>query len=199
MKIKLIPAMVLSVVAMPIVAVIVLTARGSFKVNELRIHGEVPEFQLTDRSGKSVTLDSLRGKVWVGNFIFTACTSQCPLITMEAKKISKALLFKDRFQMVSVTIDPMTDTPERLAEYAKKWEADPFKWYFLTGPYADVKKWIQEGLKVPSEVEGADLMHSSKLVLVDHMARIRGYYDAEDSRQMSALLKDAKTLIKKAF
>ncbi|NBQ75037.1 MAG: hypothetical protein EBU14_06685, partial [Acetobacteraceae bacterium] len=47
--------------------------------------------------------------------------------------------------MVSVTIDPMTDTPERLAEYAKKWEADPFKWYFLTGPYADVKKWIQMG------------------------------------------------------
>ncbi|NBW98154.1 hypothetical protein EBR03_01145 [bacterium] len=85
---------------MPIVAVIVLTARGSFKVNELKIYGEVPEFQLTDRSGKSITLDSLKGKVWVGNFIFTACTSQCPLITMEAKKISKALLFKDRFQMV---------------------------------------------------------------------------------------------------
>ncbi|MFM8268567.1 MAG: SCO family protein, partial [Pseudomonadota bacterium] len=131
--------------------------------------------------------------------IFTSCTSQCPLIMMEAQKISKALLFKDNFRMVSVTIDPMTDTPSRLVKYANEWKADPFKWLFLTGSFSDVKTLMHEGLQVPTEVEGVELMHSSKLVLVDHLSRIRGYYDAEDGSQMKQLLKDSKSLLKKAF
>jgi hypothetical protein len=52
---------------------------------------------------------------------------------------------------------------------------------------------------VPTEVEGVELMHSSKLVLVDHLSRIRGYYDAEDGQQMKKLLRDSKDLLKKAF
>jgi len=196
---KTIPALVFSLVAMPIVSIAFLTYRGSFKVNELKVLGEVPPFKLIERSGKEITLDSLRGKVWVANFIFTSCTSQCPLIMMEAQKISKKLLFKENFRMVSVTIDPMTDTPTRLTKYADDWKADPFKWLFLTGSYLDLKNLMQEGLKIPSEVEGVDMMHSSKFVLVDSLSRIRGYYDAEDSSQMRALLKDSKELIKKAF
>lgn len=196
---RTIPILILSLVAMPIISVAVLAYRGSFKVKELPILGEVPAFKLMERSGQEVTLDSLRGKVWVANFIFTSCTSQCPLIMMEAQKISKALLFKENFRMVSITIDPMTDTQMKLARYADEWKADPFKWLFLTGSYQDLKTFMNEGLKVPSEVEGVDLMHSSKLVLVDSLSRIRGYYDAEDNKQMRALLKDSKELIKKAF
>lgn len=101
--------------------------------------------------------------------------------------------------MVSITIDPMTDTTNRLTKYADDWKADPFKWLFLTGSYMDIKHLMQEGLKIPSEVEGVEMMHSSKFVLVDSRSRIRGYYDAEDSNQMRALLKDSKELIKKAF
>lgn len=199
MKIKAIPLLVLSLVAMPVIAIAFLTWKGSFQVRELKNFGEVKPFKLMERSGKSVSLDSLRGKVWVANFIFTSCTTQCPLIMMEAQKVSKALLFKDNFRMVSITIDPMTDTPQRLAKYAIEWKADPFKWLFLTGSYAGVKDVMKESLKVPAEVEGVELMHSSKLVLVDHLARIRGYYDAEDSAQMKKLLRDSKDLLKKAF
>lgn len=199
MRIRAIPALVISLVAMPVIAISFLAWRGSFQVRELKNFGEVTPFKLTERSGKSVNLESLRGKIWVANFIFTSCTSQCPLIMMEAEKVSKALLFKDNFRMVSVTIDPITDTPERLTRYAEEWKADPFKWLFLTGTFAEVKDFMHTGLKVPTEVEGVELMHSSKLVLVDHLSRIRGYYDAEDSQQMKKLLKDAKELLKKSF
>lgn len=199
MKIRAIPSLVLSLVAMPVVAILVLTYRGSFRVHDLKVLGEVTPFSLTERSGKPVTLDSLKGKVWVANFIFSSCTSQCPLILMEAQKISKALLFKENFRMVSVTIDPMNDTSEKLKTYADEWKADPFKWLFLTGSFSEIKNLMTQGLKLPSEVEGMEVMHSSKLVLVDHLARVRGYYDAEDSHQMKQLLKDSKTLLKKAF
>lgn len=199
MKIKTIPAIVLSLVAMPVMAIAFLTWRGSFQVRELKNFGEVKPFKLTERNGKEVTLDSLRGKVWVANFIFTSCTSQCPLIMMEAQKVSKALLFKENFRMVSVSIDPMSDTPERLSKYANEWKADPFKWLFLTGTFSEVKSFMHEGLQVPTEVEAVELMHSSKLVLVDHLSRIRGYYDAEDGAQMKKLLRDSKDLLKKSF
>lgn len=199
MKIKAVPVLVMSLVAMPVIAISFLTWRGSFQVRELKKFGEVKPFHLTERSGKKVTLDSLRGKVWVANFIFTSCTSQCPLIMMEAQKISKALLFKENFRMVSVTIDPMSDTPERLNQYATEWKADPFKWLFLTGAFTDVKALMQDSLKVPSEVEGLELAHSSQFVLVDHLSRIRGYYSAEDTDQMKKLLRDSKDLLKKSF
>jgi len=199
MKPRVVPALVLSLVAMPIVAIVILTVRGSFKVNDLKVIGEVTPFQFTERSGKLVDLETLKGKVWVASFVFSSCKSQCPMILMEAQKISKALLFKENFRMVSVTIDPMTDTPQRLKQLAEEWKADPFKWLFLTGSLSETKQFMTQGLKLPTEVEGVELMHSSKLVLVDHLSRIRGYYDAEDSQQMRRLLKDAKTLIKKSF
>ena len=199
MKIKTVPALVLSLVAMPVIAISFLAWKGSFQTKELKNFGEVAAFKLTERSGKEITLETLQGKVWVANFIFTSCTSQCPLIMMEAQKVSKALLFKDNFRMVSITIDPMTDSPERLTKYANEWKADPFKWLFLTGTFGDVKALMHDGLKVPTEVEGVELMHSAKLVLVDHLSRIRGYYDAEDSKDMKKLLRDSKDLLKKAF
>ena len=199
MKIKTVPALVLSLVAMPVIAISFLAWKGSFQTKELKNFGEVAPFKLTDRSGKEITLETLRGKVWVANFIFTSCKSQCPLIMMEAQKVSKALLFKDNFRMVSITIDPMTDNSERLNKYADEWKADPFKWLFLNGKFEDIKALMHDGLKVPTEVEGVELMHSAKLVLVDHLSRIRGYYDAEDSKDMKKLLRDSKDLLKKAF
>ena len=139
----------LSLVAMPVVAILVLTYRGSFRVYDLKVLGEVTPFSLTERSGNSVTLDNLKGKVWVANFIFSSCKTQCPLILMEAQKISKALLFKENFRMVSVTIDPINDTPERLKTYADEWKADPFKWLFLTGSLSEIKNLMTFGLKLP--------------------------------------------------
>ncbi|MFM8313729.1 MAG: hypothetical protein ACKOA8_05535, partial [Deltaproteobacteria bacterium] len=68
MKIKAVPALVLSLVSMPIIAITFLAWRGSFQVKELKNYGEVKPFKLLERSGKEITLDSLRGKVWVANF-----------------------------------------------------------------------------------------------------------------------------------
>jgi len=188
MKVRIIPSLVVSLVLMPIIAVLVLSFRGSFRIRDLKIFGQIPAFSLTERGGEKKNLESLRSKVWILNFICSSCDNLSPLIMLEAQKISKALLFKENFRVVSVSSDPAKDSPQKLSEFASGWKADPFKWWFLTGTSPEFDHFIQSQPKF-----------REKFILVDHLARIRGYYEAQDGRQMKQLLKDSKKLIKQAF
>jgi len=188
MKIKLIPTLVLSLVLMPIIAVLVLTWRGSFQVNDLKVLGEVPPFQLTERSGTKKSLEDLKKNVWVLSFFCVTCNDLAPLVALESQKISKALLFKENFRMVTLALDPAKDSPSQIVEFASSWKADPFKWWFLTGSLEEVEK-----LKTMAPEP------QSQFVLVDHLGRVRGQYELQDSAQMKQLLKDAKRLLKKAY
>lgn len=189
---------VVFIVSFPILSIAVLAATGNFKTKELTVFGEVPAFSLMERNGQTITKESFRGKVWVASFIFTHCAGMCPMIMEEAKKVQKALHFKENFRLLSISVDPKRDTPEILTQYAQKVDADPFKWWFVTGDAKEIQTLIQKGFKLVSD-EGEAATHSEKLVLVDSFGRIRGYYDANEETQVKALIKDAKQLIRKSF
>ena len=55
----------------------------------LKHYGSVPDFKLTERSGKDVALADLRGKIWIADFIYTTCTDTCPLQTAAMAKLQK--------------------------------------------------------------------------------------------------------------
>lgn len=187
---------------MPIVAIGILLALNAFQHKELPVITTIPDFSFTERTGKEYGTKDLKNKVWVGSFIFTSCSAQCPLIVTELQKIQRALRFKDNFRIVSFTLDPLTDTPKRLTDYANQAKADPYKWLFLTADNKRTQELIQKGFILPSlESEKAygDIVHSSKLVLVDAGGRVRGYYDSIESSEMKQLLKDAKTLIRGTY
>lgn len=101
-----------------------------------------PNVPLVTHEGKTVHFfdDLIEGKVVVINFIFTACTDSCPLDTARLAKIQQILGDRvgDDIFMYSISIDPENDTPEVLAEYAKRFRAGP-GWKFLTGKEADIK------------------------------------------------------------
>lgn len=83
--------------------------------------------------------DLLKDKTVVINFMFTTCTGICPPMTANLAKVQPLLgehLGSD-VRMISISVDPLTDTPERLKAYAEKFGAKP-GWYFLTGEKADV-------------------------------------------------------------
>jgi protein SCO1/2 len=83
--------------------------------------------------------DVLKGKVVVVNAFFTSCTSVCPPMNRNFEKIQDALgdrLGKEVF-LVSISVDPATDTPPRIKEYAQKFHARP-GWIFLTGKKENV-------------------------------------------------------------
>ena len=82
--------------------------------------------------------DLLKDKVVVINFMFTTCTSVCPPMTATLSRVQKLLGDRSKeVNMISISVDPTTDTPERLKAYADKFKAQP-GWYFLSGEQANV-------------------------------------------------------------
>jgi protein SCO1/2 len=99
-------------------------------------HKYFTDVELINQNGKKMSFytDVLKGKTVVVNAFFTTCTSVCPPMNRNMERIQQALgdrVGRDVF-LVSITVDPTVDTPERLKEYAQKFHAGP-GWVFLTG------------------------------------------------------------------
>ena len=94
-----------------------------------------PEFSLTSQDGGQVTLAVFRGRVVVVTFIYTLCTTTCPVLTPMMSFVQDQLgpNFGTRIVFVSITVDPERDTPEVLKEYAQAFGANLAGWAFLTG------------------------------------------------------------------
>lgn len=171
---------------------------------KLPVYWEVPDFSLTERSGRTVTLAGLKGKVWVASLIYTHCPDTCPFQTAEMAKLQKEFAGEKDFRLVSITVDPERDTAQALTGYAQKFGADPERWLFLTGKKEDIYRLAEKGFRlsavevkegVPRPGPGSFLewlapgaahahhpgptqpyIHSSRFVLVDRQARVRGTY-----------------------
>ena len=110
----------------------------------LAIGETVPDFKLIDQRRRPLALSELRGKVVAVNFIYTSCAlpNFCLRIANNfgvLRKRFEARLGRD-LVLLTVTFDPVHDTPDVLAEYARRWDADAESWHFLTGPVPDVQK-----------------------------------------------------------
>jgi protein SCO1/2 len=162
--------------------------------------GSLPDFRLTERSGRPLALADLRGRPWVADFIFTQCAGACPAMTARLARLRREIPADVTF--VSFTVDPAHDTPEVLARYAATFRADE-SWRFVTGAQRDLYALSVGGFKLaaievpPGETAaGGDgpFLHSSKFVLVDGDGVVRGYYDSTDEPAMRALVADAALL-----
>ena len=104
---------------------------------------EVPDVELVDQNGKAVRIRSLlqSGKPVVVSFIFTTCTTVCPMLSSIVSRVQEKL--GDRLGaevlLVSVTVDPGRDTPARLKAYATRHHARP-GWTWLTGGRGQVEQ-----------------------------------------------------------
>jgi protein SCO1/2 len=165
----------------------------------LPVLATVPEFALTEASGEAVSLADLRGRPWVADLIFTSCSGICPRMTKEMAALRKSTADLPDLRFVSFSVDPETDTPEVLREYASRFVDDRTGWLFLTGDEATVRRVAGEGFLLP--VQDGDptrgdeaVLHSSRFVLVDRDGRVRGTYDVADSEAMLALRGDLRRL-----
>ena len=162
-------------------------------------YGIVPDFELTDRSGRTVRTADLKGQYWIADFIFTRCTGVCPILTARMASLGASL---DGVRLVSFSVDPVWDTTEVLSRYAAgvPGGADTQRWLFLTGPREDLYRLISEGFKLnvaerPADAAAGDLItHSDRLVLVDPEGRIRGYYHGSDDDSARRLAHDLERL-----
>lgn len=171
----------------------------------LAIYAQVPDFTYTDQHGEPYGVANLKGKVWTANFIFTRCPSICPLVTAKMRDVQhRSRALGDGFHMVSFTVDPDYDTPAVLAEYAQKNKASRTRWTFVTGPFDQLRKTVEQGLKISMGRDSANealpsITHGTHFVLVDKDMRIRGFYDSDSDEAMSRLLHDAGLLMNRGF
>ena len=108
----------------------------------LAIGAKVPDFTLTNQGGRRVSLSSLTGKVVVVNFIYTRCALPQFCLRMSnnfgaLQKRFPSELGRD-LVLLTVTFDPERDTPDVLAAYSARWQANPAGWHFLTGTTAEI-------------------------------------------------------------
>lgn len=172
---------------------------GTGRPSALPVYGEVPAAQFTSQTNEQVNLTDLQGEVWVGDLIFTTCSGPCLRMTSAMYTLQEDLKDQDRFRLVSISVDPDRDTPERLAWYAGQTLADDERWSFLTAGMDVVRPLAIEGLKlvVDHGVDGVEsgILHSDRFVLVDAVGQIRGYYDGMDPAAMDRLKRDARALL----
>jgi protein SCO1/2 len=160
----------------------------------------LPDFSLT-----AVTVDgtspldlrALRGRVWIADFIYTTCTSSCPMMSANMEGLQKKL--PKSIGLLSFTVDPDHDSPEVLTVYARQFDADPQRWFFVTGDKPALMKLFRDGFMIGVQESaaaepGQNVSHSTKFVLIDAQGRIRGYYDGDDPASLAKLAADAKLL-----
>jgi protein SCO1/2 len=171
---------------------------------ELPVLAELPQFALVAEDGKPFRKDDLLGRVWIADFVFTSCADACPRLQAKMKKIQDRLIPLEQggnIGLLSISVDPERDTPEKLKQYGEMFGARPGLWRSLTGEQKEVERTVVQGFhtamaKMPREgtdphTEAFDIMHGERLVLVDRMGRIRGYYDADEPDRV---LRDARLL-----
>jgi protein SCO1/2 len=186
---------------------------------ELGAYGEVPDFSLTERSGRAVRRADLLGTVWIANFIYTRCRESCPIQTAQLATVQREFAGAPDLRIVSITVDPEHDTPAVLTAYAERYGADPVRWLFLTGPRhaiyrlatdgfhlgvvdpddragsAGVLGWVAPGPAWATHGSQGLVMHSSRLVLVDRRAWIRAYHLPDDPESLDQLRRNLRTVL----
>lgn len=114
----------------------------------LPAYGLVPAFSLVDGGGRRVEGSDLRGMVWVASFIYTHCTDTCPVQSAEMARLQAEFADAKDFRLVSITVDPARDTSAVLAQYARRFGADPARWLFLTGGREAIVVLAREGFRL---------------------------------------------------
>lgn len=167
-------------------------------VNGDTLKHSIPTFNFINQNNDTVTNQNLKGKIYVADFFFTSCPSICPKVKIEMLKIYDEFLQEPDFKMMSHTMDPKRDTPEKLKTYAKNLDVNTNKWMFLTGNQDDLMDISNKGYFVSAEEDETapgGFNHSGKIMLIDKNGRIRAYSEGTKPKETPILIKKIKQLL----
>jgi protein SCO1 len=137
----------------------------------------LPDFNLQECMGGKLGLSDLKGKRWVASFVFTRCTTSCPVITKAVMDLHNDKRVEENaadVTFVSFTVDPKFDNVEILKTYSETWSPDRERWKFLTGSQQEIYELIVKGFGLvvrenlgESRRPGFEVAHSNRMVLVN--------------------------------
>jgi cytochrome oxidase Cu insertion factor (SCO1/SenC/PrrC family) len=139
-----------------------------------------------NRDGKKVSLGQLRDKVYVAGYQYTDCPAGCLGLAAIMKMLEEEFGADPQFRLVSISVNPAGDTPEKMDAWVKEKGVDSPDWWFLTGDPEAFNKYMISKFKFYATEEITDpaliatqgpYAHDQRLAIVDGDANIRGYYD----------------------
>jgi protein SCO1/2 len=183
-----------SAIFLMLVAALYTIQQAQASRNRLPVLKDLPEFTFTANSGQPFTKEDMLGKVSVVMFGFTSCKGPCPIMSGNYAEMYKLYDHSDKFQLVWVTVDPDVDSLDRLNEYAANYGVTDNRWIFLRNDMDATVALCQDGFNLPAvNLPGT---HSTRFVLVDDRARIRGYYSGTDGTSIEQLKADIRELVR---
>ena len=165
--------------------------------------GTIENFELTDANSKALQFDSFKGSVVVVNFIFTSCNHVCPMLSEQMAKIQSRLVgIGPAIQLLSISVDPERDTPEKLRAYSERFKANPRVWHFATGPLETIEKVVMSGFKMAIQTKAEagedpslfEITHGENFVIVDPMGQIRAYKHAGTMEDINDIIRTVAIL-----
>lgn len=149
------------------------------------------KFELIERSGEKVSSDQLLGQPYLISFFFSTCPSICIKQNQKIKELQD--MFEGQgVRFVAISVDPETDTPEILREYAARFGADDQQWLFMTGDLTYIRRVGAEIFQQPVNKK----FHTERFVLVDAEGKIEGMYSWPEPKQYEKLQASIREMLK---
>jgi protein SCO1 len=179
------------------------------KTSNLDLIGAAPQFELINQNGDSISNKNYKNRVYVLEFFFTSCPTICPKMNQSMKILENSFFGNPNFGLVSITIDPITDTPKVLKAHYDLLKIKSSNWHFLTGDKAYIYDLANKGFNLYAgenkKVLGG-FEHSGMFALIDKNGKIRCrkdefnnpilYYDGLTKEGVKAIQEDIKQLLK---
>ena len=142
----------------------------------------IDNFSLTDSAGRTLTRDDVRGKILAVSFLFTSCSLTCPEVSKRMAEIQRLTATNDDVRLLSLTVDPRTDTPPVLAQWSARFGADTNRWYMLTGDKAQLHRLIGASFLAtetnnPFNSMPGNFAGTERIAVVDKLGHVRGFFD----------------------
>lgn len=156
------------------------------------------DFSLTDRTGRRVSRTDLQGRIVVVNFMFTSCSLSCRSVNDRMQEIQSLVAQAPDVLLLSLTVDPRTDSPQVLSTFAEGLHADTNKWLFLTGDKARVHQLIETSF-LPRTTQASGLIPGGfdgthLIMLVDPSGRVAGSFDGMNPGIATAVANEIKNI-----
>jgi protein SCO1/2 len=157
------------------------------------------EFILTNEIGQTVARSDFDGKILAVSFLFTSCSLTCPVVSRRMAEIQRLTANDADVRLVSLTVDPRSDTPAVLAKWGARFGADTNRWHFLTGEKSVLygligKSFLAQDNRDPFNSMPGNFTGTERIAVVDRHGRTRIYFDGLRAETPAAVVAEIARL-----
>jgi protein SCO1/2 len=157
------------------------------------------KFSFTNLDGKPITQADVEGKILAVSFLFTSCSLTCPEVTRTMAEIQRRTAGDGDVRLLSLTVDPRTDTPPVLVKWAERFGADTNRWFLLTGDKAELHRVIGASFLAvetnnPFNSMPGNFAGTERIAVVDKHGNVKMFFDGLRGETPVAAVREIESL-----